>query len=379
MPPINRAAWLTAKCTKPLQIHQAPYTPPGPDEIVVKNGAIAINPVDWIKQLIGDMLLAYLKYPFVPGSDVAGEVVEVGSGVQHFNVGDRVLGQALGTAPWSKKSSEGAFQEYTVLQQYVVSSIPAWVSYEDACVVPLCLATAAYGLFHKDFLALDFPTVPPPQSSPDDIKALIVTGGASSVGCNAIQLAASAGYSVYSTASPRNHAYLEKLGATRVFDYRSPHLLDDLLDALRGQTLAGVYHSAGGADQLDVCDKVLRRHRKTSNKFIALAGIPFPPDQISTTLGTVSLLSFVVWLLLKKTVLSYFTGVHVRWVDSKDLGETDGVAGRIHRDFLPKALDAGQFVPAPKPLIVGKGLEKVQEAMDVQMKGVSAQKVVVTL
>ncbi|MCJ1386603.1 hypothetical protein MMC17_009729 [Xylographa soralifera] len=379
MPPTNRAAWLTAKSAKPLQVSAAPYTHPGPGEIVVKNAAVAINPIDWIKQLMGNVLLGYMKYPFVPGTDVAGQVVEIGSGVERFRVGDRVLGTAMGTAPSSKKPSEGAFQQYTVLRPYVVSTIPAWISYDEACVVPLGLATAAYGLFHKDFLALDFPTVPPrPPSPAGSGKAVVITGGSSSVGCNAIQLAVSAGYHVYSTASPKNHPYLEKLGATRIFDYRSPTLLNDLLDALRGQTLAGAY-SVGTVDAVELCDQVLRRHGNTSKKFIALAGLPFPPEQISTTLGTVSFVSSVIWLLLKKAAWSIFTGVHVSWIDSKDMGETDGVAGRIYRDFLPAALEARQFVPAPKPLIVGNGLEHIQEAMDIQMKGVSAQKVVVTL
>ncbi len=53
------------------------------------------------------------------------------------------------------------------------------------------------------------------------------------------------------------------------------------------------------------------------------------------------------------------------------------VAKAIWEDFLPRALEAGTFVPAPEPLVVGHGLEKIQEAVDVQMKGTSARKVVV--
>ncbi|MCJ1384366.1 hypothetical protein MMC17_007482 [Xylographa soralifera] len=135
----------------------------------------------------------------------------------------------------------------------------------------------------------------------------------------------------------------------------------------------------GTVDAVELCGKVLRRHDKTSKKFIALAGIPFPPEQIFTTLGTIFFASFVLKLLFKKAAWSYFTGVRVGWIDSKDLGEIAGVADRIHRECLPAAPEVRQFVPAPKPLIVGKGLKHVQEAMDVQMKGVSAQKVVVTL
>lgn len=48
--PSNQAAWLTAKKVRPMKVDSAPYTPPGENEIVVRNGAIAMNPVDWIKQ-----------------------------------------------------------------------------------------------------------------------------------------------------------------------------------------------------------------------------------------------------------------------------------------------------------------------------------------
>ncbi|KAK9328256.1 chaperonin 10-like protein [Lipomyces starkeyi] len=85
--PSNKAAWLTAKA-KPLEIKSAPYTSPGKDEIVIKNGAVAINPVDWAMQLMGESLFRWITYPLVLGSDVAGEVVEVGSAVSRFKIGE---------------------------------------------------------------------------------------------------------------------------------------------------------------------------------------------------------------------------------------------------------------------------------------------------
>ena len=55
----------------------------------------------------------------------------------------------------------------------------------------------------------------------------------------------------------------------------------------------------------------------------------------------------------------------------------DGKA--VFEDFLPNALKAGTFTSTPSPLVVGKGLESIQAAVDGIMKGVSAQKLVVTL
>ena len=75
--PANSAAWLTAPHAQ-LEIKDAPYTRPGDDQIVVRGHAVAVNPLDWITQAAGDLTYRWLSYPTVLGSDVAGEVVEVG-------------------------------------------------------------------------------------------------------------------------------------------------------------------------------------------------------------------------------------------------------------------------------------------------------------
>jgi len=55
------------------------------------------------------------------------------------------------------------------------------------------------------------------------------------------------------------------------------------------------------------------------------------------------------------------------------------VGKAVFENFLPKALEEGKYVAAPEPLVIGKGLELVQEAFEVLKKGVSAKKVVVSL
>ena len=102
--PTNTAAYLTAK-GQPLEVKSAPYTEPQENEIVVKVRAIAMNPIDWGVQLLGDSLFPWINYPFIPGEDVAGEVVEVGKGVTPFKVCDRVLGHAVGTN--ARKTPQG--------------------------------------------------------------------------------------------------------------------------------------------------------------------------------------------------------------------------------------------------------------------------------
>ena len=55
------------------------------------------------------------------------------------------------------------------------------------------------------------------------------------------------------------------------------------------------------------------------------------------------------------------------------------VGPAIYRDFLPDALADGRYLAAPPPIVAGHGLDDIQHAMDVQRKGVSASKIVVTL
>lgn len=61
----NKAAWLTEAKQKPLKVDHAPMPTPGPDEVVIKNKAVAVNPVDW---KIQDSGLFIKEYPNVLGS-----------------------------------------------------------------------------------------------------------------------------------------------------------------------------------------------------------------------------------------------------------------------------------------------------------------------
>ncbi len=57
----------------------------------------------------------------------------------------------------------------------------------------------------------------------------------------------------------------------------------------------------------------------------------------------------------------------------------DEVGKAVYKDFLPKALAGGTYMAAPDPCVVGKGLEYIQAGFDLQKKGMSAKKVVVSL
>ncbi|KAH8879737.1 GroES-like protein [Thozetella sp. PMI_491] len=385
MPPKNRAAWFPAKKVRPFKVDDAPYTPPGPGEVVIKNGAVAINPFDWLLQYIGHLILPFLKFPTIIGTDVAGTVVEIGVGVDRFQVGDRVCGQAICINKVSGKASEGAFQLYTVVREHLIAPVPAHITDEQASVLGLGLATAATSLFHKDWLALDFPTVPRRPNPPKEgarKRAVIITGGASSVGSNAVQLASQAGYEVLTTASPKNIGYLQGLGATHVFDYRSKTLVDDLLKALEGRDLVGAVTLGEGS--FEACTAVMKRRRDSSGatrKFIAMAGndLPQQGSRLDGRFGVPLVMLSIVWGFMGIAASSLFSGVPAKFVDIGGGESPDSVVAKLYAEFLPQALAERQFVPSPEPLVVGKGLEVIQEAMEVQRNGVSAKKVVVSL
>ena len=368
--PTNTAAWYLAKYAK-LEVGPAPYTPPRADEIVVRNRAVAINPVDWALPRMGGVGFPWIKTPTVLGSDVAGDVVEVGAEVSRFKVGQRVFGHALGTSKARFGPSQGAFQNYTVLVEHMVSPIPDAMSYEHAAVLPLGASTAACGLFQRDYLALQHPSSPPRPTG----KTLLVWGGSTSVGSNAIQLGVAAGYEVVSTASPRNFDYLRGLGAGQVFDYNSKTVVREIVSAFNDKTIASAI--AVGVGSTAPCFDVV--HACKGDKFVATASAAVPLSALPERGGLTPAMMFkFVTSGIALAVRARTQGVRTRFIFGDSLADNE-VGPMIYRDFLPKALAAGTFVAAPEPLVVGHGLEAIQTAFDAQRKGVSARKIVVTL
>ena len=371
-PPTNTAAWLRST-RGDLEVGPAPYTAAAAGELVVRNAALAVNPFDWVKQVMGDSALSWIKYPSVLGSDIAGEVVEVGPGVTRFLVGDRVIAHAVGVEKSRNRAAEGAFQQYTVVLDRLTSTIPDSLSYEDAVVLPLGVSTASSGLFQKDLLALQHPTAAPRPTG----QTLLVWGGSTSVGSNAIQLAVAAGYEVIATASPRNFEYVRGLGASQVFDYSSPTVVADLIAAFSGKTIAGALAVAVGSGA--PCAAVLAA--STGRRFLALASPAVSFAKLGRRPGLVAMLGMGYRMVTSTAGLMIggrLRGVRAKFIWGSSLMDNE-VSTAVYRDFLPDALREGRYVAAPAPRVVGSGLGAVQAALDTQRGGVSAAKIVVTL
>ncbi|CAM0139048.1 hypothetical protein VKS41_003643 [Umbelopsis sp. WA50703] len=371
MSPSNTAAWVPESRANPLQIKESPYPTAGSNELVVKNYAVAINPVDYLLQDYGNLIFKWIKYPFILGCDLAGEVVEVGSEVSDFKNGDRVLAMATGGDPDTNNAAHGAFQNYTVVRADLATKLPQSLDYVHASVLPLCLSTAASGLFQKDYLSLQLPSVP---AKPSTGETLIVWGGSTSVGCNAIQLAVAAGYEVFTTSSPRNFEYMKKLGATQVFDYSSKSVVQDMTSALKDKTLAGAM--AIGTGSLHACVDILGKTK--GRKFITDISGPGGPKGPPTGLNLVQMMGSMVYHNVSIWTKTRLSGVSTKFVWGSELKKNE-VGPAIFAEFLPKALENGSYIIAPEPEVIGHGLDQIQNAFDTLRNGVSAKKLAVTL
>jgi NADPH:quinone reductase-like Zn-dependent oxidoreductase len=368
----NHAAYLVDKQNKPLEVRSAPYTKPGLDEIVIRARAIAINPIDLVMQVSAKVAFGYISNLHVTGNDVAGEIVEIGNITDKslFRIGDRVVGHAVSFDKRSKGAPEGAFQEYVVLRSNLTAKIPDNMPYERACVLPLGLSTAASGLFQKDMLNLTHPkaTKPTPRN-----ETLVIWGGSTSVGSNAIQLARAAGYEIITTTSPKNFAYAKELGASQVFDYNAHDTPKKIIEHLKGKRCAGAM--AIGNASLEACIDIVAASE--GRKFVAQITIPL--DMVRSMPSILGLVKVMLIWKGKIGITSMAKGVSTKFVNGSDVMANE-VGKAIYTDFLGQALSAGTFVPKPDPHVVGHGLEAVQKAFDYYRENkISTSKVVVTL
>ncbi|KAM0547475.1 hypothetical protein ACHAPJ_010348 [Fusarium lateritium] len=197
-----------------------------PDYIKVKPTAWALNPDDvYHLDLEGEESCVGT----VVGSDYAGTVVEVGSGVtRDFKVGDRVAGVISGQNVLRK--GDGAFAELITVKGDVQMKIPDNMSDEDAATQGIALITMGVGVYRTLKLPL-------PNEAPETRFPVFIYGGSTAMGISAIQFAKLSGATVITTSSPSNADYLKSLGADHVLDYKSSTLVDDVLRLAGGPLL----------------------------------------------------------------------------------------------------------------------------------------------
>ncbi|MET4780502.1 zinc-binding alcohol dehydrogenase family protein [Glaciihabitans sp. UYNi722] len=328
----------------------APVWVPSEGEVIVRARAVAVNEIDAIAGVVRQFVLPWLHYPTVLGSDVAGEVVAIGPSVSSLAIGDRVVGYAVGVEQNRNDPAEGAFQTHVKLPSHMCARIPKSMSFQEACVLPLALTTAAAGLFEKEHLSLELPTA---EIRPRN-ETVLIFGGATSVGMNAIQLARNAGYSVLATASATNFSLLEGLGAGVLVDYHEPDFVEQIIGHLSGGQLAGTLAVANGslrdAITVNASDGVSGTRRIASAH-------PTPATRIRGALA-------------RRRQIQ----VSAIWGGSP---KDTFVGPAMWNAFLPDALANGRYTPAPPFEIAGHGLQAIPPALARVRKGVRAKKIII--
>lgn len=217
-----------------LEYGERPDPKVGPDSVLVKVRAAAVNPVDWkCREGYLDGVLDAV-FPVVPGWDVSGVVVQPGASVEEFAVGDEVMGYVR-----EDFLSRGTFAEYVAAPVRTVARKPLALSFEQAAGLPLAGLTA-YQTLHRALAVRAGDTV-------------LVHAAAGGVGSIAVQLARHVGARVIGTASERNHDHLRELGAEPVA------YGDGLADRVRALAPGGVdaaFDTIGG-DTLKVSAELL--------------------------------------------------------------------------------------------------------------------------
>jgi NADPH2:quinone reductase len=178
-----------------------PQAEPTGSQVLVKVGAVALNPVD---TYIRNGNIAWeLPMPFVVGCDLAGVVEGVGPDAKRFQLGDRVWGTNQGLL-----GRQGTFAEYCAVDECWLYPIPGNVSDDTAVANSLVGVTAHLGLFRDARLKAG--------------ETVFVHGGTGGVGSMVVQMAKAVGARVMTTGgSDTKVARCAELGADVAVNYKT--------------------------------------------------------------------------------------------------------------------------------------------------------------
>ena len=204
-----------------LKFEDAPRPEPAPGEVLIKVNAAGVNPIDW------KIRAGYLKdhrpyvFPLILGWDVSGIIEANGLDGTRFKNGDEVYARA-------DIARNGAYAQYIVAKQVEVAQKPKLIDHIRAAAIPLAALTAWQALFDAAGLSAG--------------QRVLIHGAAGGVGSFAVQLAKWKGTHVIGTASARNQAFIQELGADESIDYTKTRFddvvrdVDVVFDTVAGET-----------------------------------------------------------------------------------------------------------------------------------------------
>jgi NADPH:quinone reductase len=194
-----------------LKLEDVPAPPVGPGQVLVRNNAVGVNPVDTYLRSNTDNRGP--KLPYTPGSDAAGVVESVGPGVTGVKTGDRV---------YFGGSATGAYAEMSLCDQAQVHPLPASITFGQGAAVNVPYATAFHALINRGHAQAG--------------ETVFVHGASGGVGIAGVQIARARGMTVIGTAgTDRGRRLVLEQGAHHVLDHTAPDYLKELTDLTGGR------------------------------------------------------------------------------------------------------------------------------------------------
>jgi NADPH2:quinone reductase len=194
---------------------------PGPDEILIKVAAAGVNRPD-VAQRSG----SYPPPPGasdLPGLEISGEVVAVGSNARKHKLGDKVMSLVAG----------GGYAEYCIAQDAQAMAVPSNLSITEAGAVPETLMTVWHNVFERGGLKAG--------------ETLLIHGGSSGIGTMAIQLAKAFGAKVMVTVGSQEKIdACIKLGADHAINYKTQDFVAEVKTATGGKGVEVILDMVGG-------------------------------------------------------------------------------------------------------------------------------------
>lgn len=251
----------------------------GPNDVLINVHAASLNPIDYKIVQGGLKRIEKRRFPSVLGFDVSGAVLATGDKVKRFKTGDAVYARA-------PRERIGTFAEQTAIDESYVAIKPQALSHLEAASIPLVGLTTVQALVDRAHAKRG--------------QSVLIHAGSGGVGTFAIQYAKALGLQVTTTASSKNAAWVQALGADEVICYDRENYLD------RGATYDIVYDTLGQNYTTDAF-KVVKR----GGVVVSIAGGPDKQLAAQVNAGwflrlAMNLMSRHVYKLAERTGAAYY-------------------------------------------------------------------------
>ncbi|MEO9945667.1 NADPH:quinone oxidoreductase family protein [Paraglaciecola sp.] len=228
-------------------------------QVVVDIKAVGVNFPDGL--LVQGLYQMKPAFPFIPGSEVAGVISEVGEGVSHLKVGMRVIALCM----------LGGYAEKVACPATHVLPIPDDIPDEEAAALVTAHATAHHGLKQRA------------QIKPGE--TLLVTGAAGGTGLAAVQIGKEMGAKVIAVCSTQEKLDIAKAnGADILINYTVTDLKTAIKDFTNGKGVDVVYECVGG-DTFHACSRSMAWNGRLLVVGFAGGTIPEFPVNLSLVKG----------------------------------------------------------------------------------------------